>query len=191
MDLKTFNNTNFDRGASRATEIAWLIVSALAVAGPLPGSGWRSALLRAFGAEVGAGVVLKPGVRIKFPWRLVIGENSWIGENVWIDNLAEVCIGRDACISQGAYLGTGNHDWTSPAFDLITAPVMIGNQCWVGAQATVAPGTQMEDGAILGMGAVGKGQLVGWTIHAAAGTSEIGIRREQGGEQGKAKGLKP
>lgn len=187
INLKSFNNADFDRGASRAKEALWLIVSALTVAGPVPGSGWRTVVLKAFGAEIGPCVVLKPCIRIKFPWRLTIGENSWIGENVWIDNLAEVRIGRDACISQGAYLGTGNHDWTSPAFDLVTAPVLIGDQCWVGARATVAPGTRMEDGAILGLGAVGKGRLEGWTIHAAAGTSQIGLRRDQGEEQGNVK----
>lgn len=189
MDLKSFDNADFDRGASRAKELAWLIVSALAVAGPMPGSGWRAVLLRAFGAKIGPGVVLKPGVRVKFPWRLTIGDNSWIGEGAWIDNLAEVRIGHDTCISQGAYLGTGNHDWTSPAFDLVTAPVMIGDQCWVGARATVSPGTRMEDGAVLGIGAVGKGRLVGWTINAGAGTREIGLRREQEDELGKAKEL--
>lgn len=184
MELKSFDNSGFDRGASRAKEVAWVIVSSLTVAGPLPGSGWRATLLRAFGAEIGSGVVLKPGVRVKFPWRLMIGENSWIGEHAWIDNLAEVRIGRDTCISQSAYLGTGNHDWTSPAFDLVTVPIIVGDQCWVGARATLAPGTRMEDGAVLGMGAVGKGQLAGWTIHTAAETLEIGPRREQSDEQG-------
>ena len=95
MDLKSFDNADFDRGASRAKELVWLVVSALTVAGPLPGSGWRAALLRAFGAEIGPGVVLKPGLRVKFPWRLTIGDNSWIGESAWIDNLDEVRIGRD------------------------------------------------------------------------------------------------
>jgi putative colanic acid biosynthesis acetyltransferase WcaF len=179
MELKNYDNADFDRGASRAKELAWLITSALTVAGPVPGSRWRAVLLRAFGAEIGAGVVLKPGVRVKFPWRLAIGENSWIGENAWIDNLSEVRIGHDACISQGAYLGTGNHDWTSPTFDLVSAPITIGDQCWVGARATVAPGTQMEDGAVLGIGAVGTGRLEGWTIHAAAPARVIRTRHEK------------
>lgn len=180
MDLKSFANADFDRGASRLKELAWLIVSSFAVAGPVPGSNWRAVLLRAFGAKIGSGVVLKPGVRVKFPWRLTIGANSWIGERVWIDNLAEVRIGNDACISQGAYLGTGNHDWTSPAFDLITASVTVGNQCWVGACAMLAPGTRMEDGAVLGMGAIGAGHIKGWTLHAGARAREIGERHERG-----------
>ncbi|WP_108663900.1 WcaF family extracellular polysaccharide biosynthesis acetyltransferase [Acuticoccus kandeliae] len=179
MDLSTFDNSDFDRGASRAKELAWIVVSTLSVAGPVPGSGWRAALLRAFGAEIAAGVVLKPRVRVKFPWRLAVGRNSWIGEGVWIDNLAEVRVGRDACISQDTYLGTGNHDWTSPGFDLVTVRITIEDQCWVGARATVAPGTHMEAGAVLGIGAVASGRLKGWTVYGAGKAIELGARREK------------
>lgn len=179
MDLSKYDSSDFDRGASRAKELAWLVISALSVAGPVPGSGWRAALLRAFGAKIAEDVVLKPRVRVKFPWRLEIGASSWIGEEVWIDNLAEVCIGRDACISQGAYIGTGNHDWTSSRFDLMTTVITIEDQCWVGARATVAPGTHMEAGAVLGMGAVGAGRLKSWTLYGAGKAAELGPRRER------------
>lgn len=181
MRLSTFRNDDFYRGASRLREFAWLIVSCVLVDGPIPGSRWRAALLRAFGAQIGAGVVFKPRVRVKFPWRLEIGDNCWIGEDVWIDNLARVQIGCDVCISQGAYLGTGNHDWTSPSFDLITTGITIAPQCWVGARATVAPGTEMQEGAILGLGAVGSGRLESWTIYGAGAPALIGPRRQQTG----------
>lgn len=161
-----------------------MVVSALSVAGPVPGSGWRAALLRAFGAEIAAGVVLKPRVQVKFPWRLEIGADSWIGEGAWIDNLAFVRIGRNTCISQGVYLCTGNHDWTSPGFDLVTAGITIEDQCWVGARATVAPGTHMETGAVLGVGAVASGRLKRWTIYRAAKAAELGARREKPGAAG-------
>lgn len=185
MDLGTFNNDGFDRGASRAKELLWLILSALLVAGPIPGSRWRAKLLTAFGAQIGPGVVFKPGVRIKFPWRLDIGAQSWIGERVWIDNLADVRIGANVCISQDAYLGTGNHDWTSPGFDLLTAGITIEEQSWVGARASVAPGTYIEAGAVLGMGALGRGRLRGWTIYAAGAPVEVAPRREKPREGGR------
>lgn len=179
MRLSTFRNDDFDRGASRLKELAWLIVSGFLVDGPIPGSGWRAALLRAFGAEIGVGVVFKPWVRVKFPWRLEIGDDSWIGEGVWIDNLAPVRIGHDVCISQAAYLCTGNHDWSSPSFDLVTAGITIAPQCWVGARATVAPGTKMQEGAVLGLGAVGRGRLEPWTIYAAGSPAEIRPRQRK------------
>jgi putative colanic acid biosynthesis acetyltransferase WcaF len=179
MELRRFNNVGFDRGASRAKEFVWIVVSALSVAGPIPGSGWRASILKAFGSKIAPGVVLKPRIRVKFPWRLEIGANSWIGEDAWIDNLAQVRIGCDVCVSQGAYLCTGNHDWSSPCFDLVTASINIEDQCWIGARAIVSPGTHMEEGAVLGMGAIASGRLAGWTIYSARRAAKGGTRRER------------
>src|ERR1700743_2220312 len=87
-DLASYSTEGFDRGASLLVELAWLIVQAVLISSFLPGSWHRRLLWRAFGAKVDSGVIVKPGVRVKFPWRLRVGRNSWIGEGVWIDNLA-------------------------------------------------------------------------------------------------------
>ena len=68
----------------------------------LPVSGFKCSLLRLFGARIGKGVYAKPGLRVKFPWYLSIGDDCWLGEDAWIDNLAPVTIGSSVCISQGA-----------------------------------------------------------------------------------------
>tara|TARA_R100001132_G_C3252747_1_gene79368 strand:- start:82 stop:624 length:543 start_codon:yes stop_codon:yes gene_type:complete len=166
MQLDSFSSREFDRGASRSYEAAWLVLSGLLVASWLPGSGWRVLLLRAFGAQIGTGVVLKPGVRVKFPWRLAVGDHVWIGEDVWIDNLAKVTIGDHTCVSQGAYLCTGSHDWNRKSFDLITSPIVIGNHAWLGAEATLAPGAVMGEGTVLAMSAFGQGRMSDWTVYA-------------------------
>lgn len=173
MRLDLFENPGFSRGASRWTELAWLVLSALAFSTWLPGSGWRAVLLRGFGATVGQGVVIKPHVTVKFPWRLVLGDHVWIGERVWIDNLDQVTVGAHSCLSQGAYLCTGSHDWSDPRFGLITRPITLGQGCWVGAQANLAPGTVLEDGAILAMGALGQGRLGAGQIRLADGSERV------------------
>lgn len=92
-------------------------------------SGVKVALLQAFGAKVGQRVRIKPGVRVKFPWRLTVGDHVWIGEDTWIDNLDEVTIESNVCISQGVYLCTGNHDWGHPHFALRTGPIHLESGC--------------------------------------------------------------
>jgi putative colanic acid biosynthesis acetyltransferase WcaF len=164
MRLDLFCNTNFERGASRLKEAFWLLVSGLFVESWLPGSGWRVALLRLFGARIGEGVVIKPGVKVKFPWRLAVDKNSWIGERVWIDNLGQVTIGKHACLSQGAYLCTGSHDWTSESFDLIVAPISIADHAWICAYTTLAPGSSIGEGAVVTMGRTTVGQVQAWTV---------------------------
>jgi len=163
MRLADFNNDDFDRGRPRLVEAAWRIVEGLLLNSWLPGSTWRVWLLRRFGANVGQGVVIKPHVRVKFPWRLRIGNHCWIGEGVWIDNLAEVSIGSNCCISQGAYLCTGSHRWDKETFDLETRPIVIEEQCWVGAMARVGPGVTIGEGAVLTMGSTATSSLnPGW-----------------------------
>lgn len=168
MHLNRFENKDFQRGASRGAETLWLAVSGLLVASWLPGSGWRVLLLRAFGATIGDGVVVKPGVRVKFPWRLVVGDHCWIGERAWIDNLAEIRLDDHVCISQGAYLCTGSHDWSADTFDLIVKPIHLESHVWIGAAANLAPGTVVEEGAVVAMGTFAHGRLAAWHIHNAS-----------------------
>ncbi|SLN74542.1 Maltose O-acetyltransferase [Falsiruegeria litorea R37] len=177
MRLDTFSSADFDRSASRATEALWLLLSGLFVASWLPGSGWRVRLLRAFGARIGTGVVMKPSVQIKFPWRLTVGDHTWIGEGVWIDNLAEVHIGSHVCISQGAYLCTGSHDWNKESFDLITRRIVLNDHSWVGAKSIIAPGTKIGDGAVLAMAGLAKGELKSWTVYAGNPASAVRSRQ--------------
>ena len=131
----------------------------------LPVSGIKLFFLRLFGAEIGKGVVIKPGVKIKFPWKLMIGENSWIGEGVWIDNLDIITIGKSVCISQGAYLFTGNHDFKKSTFNLITHPILIEDGVWIGAKAVVYGGVTCHTHSILGINAVAETNLAGYTIY--------------------------
>lgn len=103
----------------------------------------KSAILRAFGAQVGTGCVFKPRLQIKYPWFLTVGNNVWLGERAWIDNHTNVIIGDNCCISQGAYLFTGNHDWSDPKFTFFCKPIEIGEGAWVTAFQRVGPGAKI------------------------------------------------
>jgi putative colanic acid biosynthesis acetyltransferase WcaF len=114
----------------------------------------KVAILRAFGARIGRGVVIKPSVHIKYPWRLSVGEHSWIGERSWIDNMANVRLGSNVCISQGAYLCTGNHDWADSHMGLIVGEIAVGDGAWIGAFARIAPGVTIGSQAVITLGSV-------------------------------------
>lgn len=124
----------------------------------------KTILLRLFGAEVGIGVVIKPGVKIKYPWLLRIGDNSWIGEDVWIDNQAMVTIGSNVCISQGAYIFTGNHNFKRVKFDLMISSIVIQNQAWIGAKTIICPGSIVGYGAVVSVGVRITGKVEDLTI---------------------------
>jgi putative colanic acid biosynthesis acetyltransferase WcaF len=180
VSLRDFDNSLFRRGRPILVEAMWMVASALFVESRIPGSMHRRLLLRLFGARIGKRVAIKPGVRIKFPWRLSIGSDSWIGEDVWIDNLDRVKIGNNCCLSQGAYICTGSHDWSSPRFDLITKPVTIGDCAWIAARTTVAPGVVAMEGAILAMASVATANLDPWSIYQGVPAKFIKPRTVRG-----------
>ena len=167
VDLSRFNNRWYNPERSLLVRSLWFFLGLPLLRSPwIPSSALRVRLLRGFGASVGTGVVVKPGVRVKHPWMLNVGENAWLGEDCWIDNLAPVSIGDSACLSQGCYICTGNHDWSDPAFGLIVKPVEIGAGAWVGARALLAPGVILEEGAVATGGSVVTKRIPAWEVHA-------------------------
>lgn len=165
-DLASFNNAWYSPGGSSLKRLAWYFVNALFFINPLnPSSALKVWLLRLFGAKVGVGVNIKPGVNVKYPWRIAIGDHSWIGERVWLDSLDDLRIGNHCCISQGAMLLTGNHDYKKSTFDLIVKPIELRDGSWVGAQCTVCPGAVLEEDCILAVGSVAVGVLQANSIY--------------------------
>jgi len=165
MRLDRYRASGFERGRAKWVELCWLVLQALFVRSWLPGSSMRIFLLRLFGANIGKGVVVKPGLRVKFPWRLTVGDHCWLGEDVWIDNLDAVVIEDHCCISQGVYVCTGSHDWSVDTFDLITRPVKLCEGAWLGAFSRIAPGTVVGAGAVLTMGSTGQGNMDEYMIY--------------------------
>ena len=167
IDLSSPDSSALVRGRSRLVEALWLLIGAPIVASRVMlSAGVRSAVLRAFGARIGANMYMKPGVKVKFPWYLTVGDHCWIGEDVWIDNLAPVSIASHVCVSQGAYLCTGNHDWSKPNLKLFTNPIILERGCWVGAKTVVAPGVTIHEGAVLTAGSVATKNLEAFGIYS-------------------------
>jgi len=155
VDLSVPDSSNLDRACPLWKEVLWyLIGSRIVESRLLPVSAIKVRTLRLFGAQIGGNVYLKPGIRIKFPWKLRIGDYSWIGEDAWIDNLDWVTIGAHCCVSQGSYFCTGNHDWSARNMKLFTRPIEMGDGSWVGAKSIVCPGVTIAQGAIAQAGSV-------------------------------------
>jgi putative colanic acid biosynthesis acetyltransferase WcaF len=154
VDLGTYQNKWY-RPGSRLKILLWMLTSALFFRTGLPVPSFvKVFILKSFGARIGSGVVIKPRVNIKYPWKLTIGCHSWLGEGVWIDNLDIVTIGDSCCLSQGCFLLTGNHDFRSSSFDLMISKIIIENGAWVGARAVVCPGVILHQASVLTVSSV-------------------------------------
>lgn len=166
VDLSRYTPGKFDRGAGRLKESLWLLASLLLFqACPTSLSAVKGCVLRLFGARIGKGVVIKPRVRITFPWKLTIGDNVWLGEECWLLNLDQIVIGNNVCISQRAFLCTGSHNYKLATFDLIVKPITVGDAAWLGASCWVGPGVQVGNHAILTAGSVASDELQPFGIY--------------------------
>jgi putative colanic acid biosynthesis acetyltransferase WcaF len=166
VDLSKFSTGDFYRGAGPLKEGFWILASLfLFRLCPFKLSGLKCAVLRVFGAKVGRGVVIKPRVTITFPWKLTVGNHVWLGEECWLLNLDHITIADDVCISQRAFLCTGNHDYKSPAFDLIVKPIRVEAGAWIGACAFVGPGVTVGSHAVLTAGSVTTAALQAFGIY--------------------------
>ena len=112
--------------------------------------GIRSTILRIFGARVGRGTSLRASTWVQMPWQLRLGERCLIGSGVNIYNLGEITIGDDTVVSQGAHLCAGTHDYTDHRFRLIRAPITIGDDVWVGADAFIGPNVKIGRLSVVG-----------------------------------------
>jgi putative colanic acid biosynthesis acetyltransferase WcaF len=139
------------RGRSALFVQFWWLIQALLFK-PLPQVCYpvRSLLLRAFGARIGPGVLIRPGVEVTYPWKLTIGANSWIGDNVTLYTLGPITIGSNTVVSQHSYICAADHDHTQRTFPIRERPVVIGNQVWIAGGVWVGPGVRIAEAVVVG-----------------------------------------
>jgi len=131
-------------------QLWWLVQSTLFGLSPQFMYGWRRWILRLFGAKIGEKVLLRPTVRITYPWKVKIGDYSWIGDNVVLYSLGEIEIGSHVVISQRSYLCAASHDYQKVSFDIFAQKVEVEDQAWLAADVYVSPGVRIGKGCLIG-----------------------------------------
>jgi putative colanic acid biosynthesis acetyltransferase WcaF len=177
IDLSLFSIGNYEK-KSKLMVYSWSFFNYFVLNSSLPWPGFiKSRLLKLYGAKVGKGLVIKPKVRIKYPWHLAIGNDCWIGESVWIDNLAEVILENNVCLSQGALLLTGNHDYTIKSFPYRLGNIIIKEGAWIGAKAVVCPAVCCHEYSILTVNSVATKDLAAFQIYTGNPATRIRERK--------------
>lgn len=151
QDLSRFRLPIGFRGASSLkVQLWWIVQATLFGCSPQFMYAWRRWLLKIFGAEIGKGVLLRPSVRVTYPWKVKIGDFSWVGDNVELYSLGEIVIGANTVISQKSYVCSASHDYSAIGFDIYSQKVVIEDEAWVATDVYVAPGVTIGKGAVIG-----------------------------------------
>ena len=151
QNLKGFKLPHNFRGKPAwIAQLWWLVQDTIFRYSPQCLYGWRRFLLRLFGAQIGKKVIIRPTVKVTYPWKLIIGDYSWIGDEVTLYTLGEIEIEDNVVISQKSYICTASHDHTSQNFDIFNKKVIIKTKVWLATDVFVAPGVTIEKGVVVG-----------------------------------------
>lgn len=108
----------------------------------------------------GRAVKIAPTAFFKHPGNISIGNNSFINHHccVWASPNGSIRIGSDVLFGPNVCVIASNHGTElgapmrlQPGVD---APIVIGNDVWIGANVVVTAGVEIGDGCIVGAGAV-------------------------------------
>lgn len=135
--------------------------------------GWRAALLRMFGAKLGPDCKIYPKARIWAPWNLSCEDLVAFADGAEIYNPSPMFFGSHAIVSQGAYVCGATHLYNEPEFPMVSFPMRIGAYAWICARAIVAPGVNVGEGAVLGLGSVATKDLEAFGVYAGSPAKKV------------------
>jgi putative colanic acid biosynthesis acetyltransferase WcaF len=151
QDLNNFKLPKDFRGRNAfVVQLWWIVQGTLFRMSPQFLYGFRRSILRVFGAKIGKKVIVRPTVRITYPWKVSIGDYSWIGDDVVLYSLGHIAIGKNVVISQKSYLCAASHDYLKEDFPIFAKKVTIKDACWLATDVFVAPGVTIHEGTVVG-----------------------------------------
>ena len=154
-------------------EYVWAILCSWT---PKPANRWRLFWLQLFGAKIHGTPFVHQRARIQVPWHLILHHRACLGDRANAYCLSLIEIHEHATVSQEVYLCTGTHDFNQPALNLVTAPITIGPNAFIGARAFIMPGVSVGKQAIVGACSVVTRNVPPHSIVAGTPAHEISKR---------------
>lgn len=128
----------------------------------------RYDMIREIFGSVGTNVSVGDGTIIGFGDNIHVGNNVSINYRCILNDCNSIVIGNDVLIAPGVQINTASHptklserltpNWNPTSgeyrWQTFAKPVIIGDGCWIGANATIIGGVTIGDGAVVAAGAV-------------------------------------
>lgn len=125
----------------------------------LKGIAIRYALLKTIAKKCGENVSIQPDCYIFYPENLEIGDNVSIHPMCYFFAQGGISIGNDVSIAHGVTIMTTNHQFDRTDIPIKDQPlafgeVIIHDDVWIGAKATILYGRTIGKGSIIGAASV-------------------------------------
>lgn len=128
----------------------------------------RYVMIKELFGSVGTNVSVGDGTIVGFGDNIHIGNNVSINYRCILNDCNSIVIGNNVLIAPGVQINTASHptalnerltpNWDSASGEYrwrtFARPIIIGDGCWIGANATIIAGVTIGDGAVVAAGAV-------------------------------------
>lgn len=110
------------------------------------------------GAKItlGRGFKCREGVSIRADEnaRIVIGDNVFLNDRVSINCRKKISIGNNTIVGPGTMFFDHDHDYKNNIDDFITKEIIVGDNCWVGANCLLLKGVKTGEKVIVAAGSI-------------------------------------
>lgn len=114
---------------------------------------------------------------------VIIGSNTYIGNHSFFNTTEQIIIGNDTYIAAFCYLVDANHGIELGKLirkqPVVSSPIFIGNDVWLGANVVVLPGAVIEDGAVIGANSVVRGRIPSDAIAVGSPARVVRMRKNE------------
>lgn len=136
----------------------------------------RMIVYRLCSANIGKRTIVDRGLFLIGSEKLIIGTTCHINRDCMLDARGGITVGNNVSISHKVSLCSAGHDFNSPTFDYISSPIVIGDNVWIGLNATILKGVTIGEGAIIAAGAVVTKDCEPWGVYGGVPAKKIGER---------------
>ena len=133
---------------------------------------------------LGRGVAISPTASFANAEHISLGDGSHVGTHCYLwagrTTVGKIEIGRHLLLGPNVFITASSYRFNSGSpvtqQPMKEAPVIVGDDVWIGANAVVLPGCTIGDGAIIAAGAIVRENVPAGAIMAGAPAKQVGIR---------------
>ncbi len=117
----------------------------------------RNEILETLIGQLGNNLIIEPPFFCDYGYNINIGENVYINYNCCILDGTFVTIGDHCMFGPNVQIYTASHPLEHKARNSgqeFSKPITIGNNVWIGGNATICPGVTLGDNVVVGAGTV-------------------------------------
>lgn len=107
---------------------------------------------------------------------LKIGAGTYFNRYCMISAHESVTIGKQCFFGPGVKIFDNNHQFSKEegvSTELSTAPIVIGNHCWIASDAIILKGANIGDNCVIGAGCIIQGEIPSGTLVKCKQEQEI------------------